>query len=65
MVKITWHDAEQAKTSEFATMRDFLSAQEKEVPALQDNATVDRLEIDDGEIPFTGSIFDLYRTFSH
>ncbi|WP_374284539.1 DUF4649 family protein [Lactococcus sp.] len=63
MMKITYHDANQQKTATFENMADFIMLQMREVPALEDNLTIDQLEISGEKVDFTGSVLDLFNAY--
>ena len=64
MFKISYHDSQESKTMSFKDADDFLTEQMREVPALQDDLVVDRLEIDGKAVDFTGTTLDLFNKYN-
>ncbi|MDR0297251.1 MAG: hypothetical protein LBI11_01135 [Streptococcaceae bacterium] len=51
-------------TRDFVSSDEFVMLQMREVPALEDNFKVIKLEIDGEVVDFTGSIIDLFNKFN-
>lgn len=51
-------------TKEFATIDEFLTLQNREIPALEDSVKITVLEIDGQKQDFTGNALDLYNKFN-
>jgi len=64
MFTITYHDSQESKTVSFKNVDDFLTQQMLEVPALQDDLVIDRLEIDGKAVTFTGTTLDLFNKYN-